>query len=145
MKLKIFLISLLLVISACSTSPTGRKQFILVSDSQLSQLGAQSFEQLKDERRISTDSTKNNYVQCVSRHITNVVGGTWEVVVFDDDSANAFALPGGKIGVHTGLLEVAENQHQLAAVIGHEVGHVLASHGGERVSQQVGASAVYKF
>ena len=59
------------------------------------------------------------------------VRGQWEVVVFDDEQVNAFALPGGKIGVYTGLLNVAENQHQLAAVIGHEVGHVIAEHGNE--------------
>lgn len=59
----------------------------------------------------------------------------WEVVVFKENSANAFALPGGKIGVHTGLLNVAKDQHQLAAVMGHEVGHVIAEHANERVSQ----------
>jgi predicted Zn-dependent protease len=57
-------------------------------------------------------------------------------VVFRDDAANAFALPGRKIGVNTGLLKVAENQHQLATVIGHEVAHVLSQHANERVSQQ---------
>ncbi len=142
MKLKLAIITIAITMVACSTSPTGRKQFILIPDSQLSQLGEQSFQQLKQDQKVSTDATTNRYVQCVARNITNVVGGSWEVVVFDDDSANAFALPGGKIGVHTGLLKVAENQHQLAAVIGHEVGHVLASHGGERVSQQLGTQAV---
>ena len=63
----------------------------------------------------------------------------WELQVFEDDSANAFALPGGKIGVHTGLLRVARTPGQLAAVLGHEVGHVLARHSNERVSQQLGA------
>ena len=59
----------------------------------------------------------------------------WEVVVFDSEQVNAFALPGGKIGVYTGLLKVAENQDQLAAVIGHEIAHVLANHSNERLSQ----------
>jgi predicted Zn-dependent protease len=59
------------------------------------------------------------------------------VVVFQDDSANAFALPGGKIGVHTGLFQVAKNQDQLATVIGHEVAHVLAGHSNERASTQL--------
>jgi len=75
-------------------------------------------------------------VQCVGNAITREVGGNWEIVVFKDDSANAFALPGGKIGVNTGLLKVAENQHQLATVIGHEVAHVQAHHSNERVSQK---------
>ncbi len=135
-------IGFIAILVACSTSPTGRNQFILVSDSQMDELGEQSFEQLKSSGNVSTQTSVNRYVQCVSNHITRVVGGQWEVVVFDDETANAFALPGGKIGVHTGLLEVAENQHQLAAVIGHEVGHVLAEHGAERVSQQLGTQAV---
>jgi len=78
-------------------------------------------------------------VRCVAGAITREVKtpgapSSWEVVVFQDDSANAFALPGGKIGVYTGLLDVAENQDQLATVIGHEVAHVLANHSNERVS-----------
>jgi predicted Zn-dependent protease len=75
-------------------------------------------------------------VQCVGNAIIREVGGSWEIVVFRDDAANAFALPGRKIGVNTGLLKVAENQHQLATVIGHEVAHVLSQHANERVSQQ---------
>ena len=75
-----------------------------------------------------------------------VYAGDWEVVVFNDDQVNAFALPGGKIGVYTGLLNVAKNQHQLAAVIGHEIGHVIAQHGNERMSQstliEMGSQAV---
>lgn len=66
---------------------------------------------------------------------------SWEVVVFRDNSANAFALPGGKIGVHTGMLKVATSADQLAAVLGHEVGHVIARHGAERVSQAMAAQA----
>jgi predicted Zn-dependent protease len=94
---------------------------------------------------------QNSYVECVANAITaqvpaSVFNGQWEVVVFDDEQVNAFALPGGKIGVYTGLLKVAENQHQLAAVIGHEVGHVIAEHGNERMSQStlinVGSQAV---
>ena len=93
----------------------------------------------------------SSYVECVANAITaqvpaSVFNGQWEVVVFDDEQVNAFALPGGKIGVYTGLLKVAENQHQLAAVIGHEVGHVIAEHGNERMSQStlinVGSQAV---
>jgi Zn-dependent protease with chaperone function len=60
--------------------------------------------------------------------------GEWEVVVFDSEQVNAFALPGGKIGVYTGILKVAENQNQLGAIIGHEVGHVIEHHSNERMS-----------
>ena len=100
-------------------------------------MGVQAFVAMKDKNPVNRSRRTNRYVNCVANAIIAEVGGRWEVVVFKDDSANAFALPGGKIGVHTGLLKVAKNQNQLAAVIGHEVGHVLAKHSNERMSQQV--------
>ena len=129
-----------LTLSACSTSPTGRNQVLLYTDEQLSEMGQQAFTSMKEELTPSTKSVQNHYVECVANAITaqvpnTVFSGNWEVVVFDDEQVNAFALPGGKIGVYTGLLNVAENQHQLAAVIGHEVGHVIAEHSNERMSQ----------
>ncbi|MDR9826973.1 M48 family metallopeptidase [Vibrio sp. FNV 38] len=129
-----------LIIAACSSSPTGRNQLILFSDSDMSSLGSQSFEQMKQEQKISTDEATNAYVQCVSNAVTAQVPVQpgfeyWEVVVFDSEQVNAFALPGGKIGVYTGLLSVATNQDQLATVIGHEIAHVLADHSNERLSQ----------
>jgi predicted Zn-dependent protease len=131
-------------IVACSTSPTGRKQLILLPDSQMDQLGIASYTEMKKSQPIETDDSANAYVSCVARAITSRLKGKWaqqqwEVTVFKDDSANAFALPGGKIGVHTGLFKAAKNEHQLAAVLGHEVGHVLARHGNERVSQNLAA------
>jgi len=81
-------------------------------------------------------------VQCVADALVRALppeqrqAENWQIRVFRDDSANAFALPGGYMGVNTGLLEVARNQDQLAAVIGHEITHVLARHANERVSTQ---------
>ncbi len=137
---KIAVVATLLSLTACATSPTGRNQVLLYSESQLAQMGDQAFSGMKEELKISNKPVQNSYVECVARSITaqvpaTVFSGQWEVVVFDDEQVNAFALPGGKIGVYTGLLEVAKNQHQLAAVIGHEVGHVIAEHGNERMSQ----------
>ncbi|WP_105902069.1 M48 family metallopeptidase [Vibrio gangliei] len=133
-------ISALLLLSACSSSPTGRSQVILFSDSEMAQLGSQSFEQMKQEEKVSTNAKTNAYVTCVANAITKQVPkqdsfDDWEVVVFDSEQVNAFALPGGKIGVYTGLLNVATNQDQLATVLGHEVAHVLANHGNERMSR----------
>lgn len=122
---------------ACATSPTGRRQLKLVSDAEMTQMGATAFQQLKQETPPSKDGKANSYVQCVANAITREVGGAWEVQVFDSKEVNAFALPGGKIGVYTGLLKVAANQDQLAAVIGHEVAHVLAGHSAARVSNQM--------
>lgn len=112
----------------------------------MSSLGSQSFEQMKKEQPISQDKATIDYVQCVTNAILPFVPkqpgfSKWEVVVFDSDQVNAFALPGGKIGVYTGLLKVAENQHQLATVIGHEIAHVLADHSNERISQAQLANA----
>ncbi len=129
-----------LVLVACATSPLGRRQIVMLGDSQMNSLGAQSFEEMKQKVPIERDPKINAYVQCITRPITDAVKGkfevpSWEVVVFREPSANAFALPGGKIGVHTGILPVAKTPDQLAAVLGHEVGHVIARHGNERVSQ----------
>lgn len=128
-----------LTVASCATSPTGRNQILLFPESQLSEMGVQAFAGMKENIKISNKSVQNDYVQCIADSITvhvpkDVFDGKWEVVVFDDPQVNAFALPGGKIGVYTGLLDVAVNQHQVAAVMGHEVGHVIAQHGNERVS-----------
>jgi len=122
--------------SGCATSPTGRSQLVLLPESQMDKMGLQAFTNIKQETPVDSNRTTNKYVQCVGNAITREVGGSWEIVVFRDDAANAFALPGRKIGVNTGLLKVAENQDQLATVIGHEVAHVLSQHSNERVSQQ---------
>jgi predicted Zn-dependent protease len=133
---RIYVASLLLLLVACATSPTGRNQLKLFSEEKIAQMGVQSYQQMKQEEPIDTSTADNRYVKCVANAITRVTGGEWEVTVFKDDQVNAFALPGGKIGVYSGLLDVAKTDDQLAAVIGHEVGHVLADHGNERVSQQ---------
>ncbi|KGJ95819.1 M48 family metallopeptidase [Thalassotalea sp. ND16A] len=127
------------LLAACAKSPTGRNQVLLHSPGQLNTMGAQSFEQMKEQQTISHDKSVNAFVQCVANAITpnvdpKVHKGSWEVVVFDSEQINAFALPGGKIGVYTGILNVTENAGQLAAIIGHEVGHVIAQHSNERLS-----------
>lgn len=129
----------LFALTACSTSTTGRKQVMLFSDTELNKMGASSFEEMKKNTPISKDKAINDFVQCVAKSITDNVAksahqGEWEVVVFDSKQVNAFALPGGKIGVYTGILNVTENQDQLGAIIGHEVGHVLEHHSNERLS-----------
>jgi predicted Zn-dependent protease len=134
-----FLFVLFAFVFGCATSPLGRKQLILIGDGQMNQMGLQSFDQLKKETPIETNPAINAYVKCIALPIAKAADGAgvseWEIVVFKDASANAFALPGGKIGVHTGILPVAKTADQLAAVLGHEVGHVIAKHGAERVSE----------
>lgn len=133
------IITALVALTSCSTSSTGRNQIMLIPSADLNKMGISSFEQMKEKEKISTNKSVNNYVQCVANAITINVPksahkGEWEVVVFDSEQVNAFALPGGKIGVYTGILKVAENQDQLGAIIGHEVGHVIENHSNERMS-----------
>ncbi len=139
MKRIAILLSSILAISACTTSSTGRQQIMLYSNSELGKMGAQSFDEMKKKEKISKNKAVNQYVQCVADAITPHVPrsahqGDWEVVVFDSEQINAFALPGGKIGVYTGILEVANTPEQLAAIMGHEVAHVIESHSNERLS-----------
>lgn len=142
--MRAFAVALLvsLLAAACATSPTGRRQLKLVSDGEMAQMGAAAFAQMKEKTPPSKEVKTSGYVQCVTQAVlkemnTNIA---WEVQVFDSKDVNAFALPGGKIGVYTGLLKVAQNQDQLAAVLGHEVAHVLAGHSASRVSNEMAAS-----
>lgn len=143
--------SCLFLALGCATSPLGRNQLLLLPDSQMTAMGIAAFSELKSNKPVSSDHRAAGYVRCVAGAVTAALPRpgsvrAWEVTLFEDDSANAFALPGGKIGVHTGLLEVARGQDQLAAVIGHEVGHVLAKHANERMSTstlaEIGLAAI---
>jgi len=141
-----FAIFLFTVISAnltsCTTSPEGRSQLKLIPESQMDAMGVQSFEQLKQQTPLTKNKNIEQYVLCIANKIIpqvkqNPDPARWEVKVFEDEQANAFALPGYKIGVYTGLLKYAKNQDQLAAVMGHELAHVIAKHSNERVSGQM--------
>ncbi|MDH3641769.1 MAG: M48 family metallopeptidase [Gammaproteobacteria bacterium] len=129
---------IVVALGACATSPLGRSQLILFPESEMQQMGATAYQQMQREIPRATTSEVTGYVQCVVNHVVRAMPGgnpaAWEITVFDDDQANAFALPGGKIGVYTGLLDVAENQDQLATVVAHEVAHVTSKHSNERVS-----------
>ena len=134
LKIIVFLLSFGLI--ACTTPVK------LLPPDAVNQLGSQEFSEIKQEVPQETDTWGNAYVQCVAERIVKHSGKNfsnegWEVVLFRDKAVNAFALPGGKIGVYTGLLGMVENQHQLAAVIGHEVGHVILEHGNQQISQDL--------
>ena len=126
------------MLSACATTVTGRRQMAFLPDDTMNTMGIQAFDQLKESTPMDEDRGLNNYVRCVAGLVASqasIQGMQWEVVVFKDDTANAFALPGGKIGVHSGILKVASTPDQLAAIVGHEVSHVILRHGNERASQ----------
>jgi len=135
------------VVTACATttSPTGRRQVVGgVSDEQLAQLGAKAFAETKAKTPQSTDSRQTAYVRCVVQRVVEQLPSDWqslgwETALFVDNSPNAFALPGGKVGVNTGIFTVAKTQDQLAAVVAHEVGHVYSHHHDERITRQLQA------
>ncbi len=132
---------------ACSTSPTGRSQLAFFPQGELNRMGLAAYEQMKEQTPATDSDAKRAYVQCITDALIAELDSRdqrrhdWEVTVFEDDAVNAFALPGGKMGVYTGLLDVADNQHQVATVMGHEIGHVLADHGNERMSTAFATSA----
>lgn len=141
---------LLLALTGCDQTPTGRDQLAVIPDSMMADFGRQTFAQIQQQVPASEDAAANRQVQCVATHLISRIGArfpgsplpeTWEIVVFADDTPNAFAVAGGKIGVNQGLLTVADNNDQLAAVIGHEIAHVLARHGNERLTQELGIKA----
>ncbi len=130
------------VVTACETVPyTGRSQLQFMSPQQESQLGAQAYQQTLAKTKLSTDAAASEMVTRVGSRIAAVTGHPeyqWEYrLIQDDKQVNAFALPGGKVAVYTGMLPVTRDENGLAAVLSHEIGHVIARHGGERVSQQM--------
>lgn len=136
---------LLLVLIACATAPiTGRRQLNFIGEAQEMQLGISEFEKLKQATPINRDPQLNEMVQRVGRKIAaaaqdDLPNAQWEFVVFESDEPNAFCLPGGKVGVYTGILPITKDEAGLATVIGHEVGHATSHHGGERMSQAMAA------
>jgi predicted Zn-dependent protease len=144
--LSVLLVLLVAIPLGCETVPyTGRRQIQLVSPNEEAQMGVQSFKEIVGKATLSNDAQVNALVQRVGSRIAAVtdLGYQWEFrVIQDDKQANAFALPGGKVAVYTGMLSVTRDEAGLAAVLGHEIAHVLARHGGERLSQQMGVQTV---
>lgn len=136
--------ALFAVLIGCVTlEETGESVFLLTSPQQEAQLGEAAFKNIKKNGKVSKEPAANERVlRVLSRFLPHakVSHAKWEAVVIEDKTPNAFALPGGKIGVHTGLLPLCETDDMLAAVIGHEIAHVTLRHGGQRYSEQIATS-----
>ncbi len=139
--LRYSLLSLVFVIIGCYTVPeTGRRALTLIPEAQMANLGASGFEDVKRSSTLITSGSRYEMVQRVGNRIADVVGNDipyaqWEIILIDDDSVNAWAMPGGKIGVNTGLFRVTQTEDELAFVMGHEVAHVAARHSNQRITQ----------
>jgi predicted Zn-dependent protease len=128
-----------ILISCAVVAETGRRQILLVTPEAEMQLGLTEFEKMKGSIPISRDPEVNALVQRVGKRISAVAplkNAQWEFVVFDQPKVpNAFCLPGGKVGIYTGILPITQNEGGMATVIGHEVAHAVARHGAERISE----------
>jgi predicted Zn-dependent protease len=138
-KARLFALGLFVFVACVTLSETGERVFLVTSPQQEAQMGSQAFQDLKRTQKISKNTDDQKRVKNVADRLiahVEVPNARWETTVFEDEAPNAFALPGGKIGVHTGMLKLVENDAQLAAVMGHEIAHVTMRHSGQRFSAQ---------
>jgi predicted Zn-dependent protease len=138
MHLHIAALALLAVFGAASAFGSSGPNRL--SDDEIAAEAARQFAEMKASMPLLTDRATIDYIACVATAVVQVLEPEyrdlpWEMAIFEDDSVNAFAMPGGKIGVMQGILKAARNQDQLAAVIGHEIAHVTAEHSNERANR----------
>ena len=143
---RLLVLAVVLSLVACETVPiTGRSQLVLIPEGTEVKMGLDSYQEIIGKAKISTDAKANDQVTRVGRRIAEATGRAdyqWEFKVIEDTQVNAFCLPGGKVAVYTGILPVAHDDAGLAAVLGHEVSHAIARHGGERMSQQLAVQGI---
>ena len=141
------------VINACSTAPiTDRRQFKIIPEAKLNAQAARIYEKVKEKEKMSTDKKTLNEIKdigkrmegSISEYFSNssmedpTIGFDWEYILIDDKKVkNAWCMPGGKIAVYSGILDVTKNINGLAAVMGHEIAHAVAKHSVERASRGV--------
>jgi predicted Zn-dependent protease len=150
MKNLLILSMIFLILLGCATVPiTGRKQLALIPDSQILPLSFSSYEQVLRESKLSSNQEQVNIVKNVGSKIQLAVeefmaqnnmsdelkGYEWEFNLIEEDVMNAWCMPGGKVAFYTGIMPVCQDEAGVAVVMGHEVAHAVANHGGERMSQ----------
>jgi metalloendopeptidase OMA1, mitochondrial len=132
---------LVILVSSCVTTPVSNKSaLILVPFEQELALGVQAFDEIKKNEKESTNTRLKEIVNRVGKRIAAVSDMPdldWEFKLIESEQQNAFALPGGKVAIYTGILPVALNEAGLATIMGHEIGHAIARHGAQRMSQQM--------
>jgi predicted Zn-dependent protease len=142
--LSLLLSTLLLSFTGCTTVPaTGNKAIILLPEDSLIAQSNSMFSEMRKTEKVSTNRQYNDMAQRVGKRIAEAVkedmpATDWEFIVFEGQGqANAFALPGGKVGIYTGIFELCDQDADLATVVSHEIAHVAARHGNQRASMQI--------
>lgn len=134
----ILLLILFVILTACSTTPAGKKAFLITSEAQENQQGADAYKEILSKEKEVVGTREAKMVEAIGKKIAAVANKPdfqWEFKTIQSDQPNAFCLPGGKVAVYTGIFKYARNEAGLATVMGHEIGHALARHGGQRMSQ----------
>jgi predicted Zn-dependent protease len=135
------------VFSCATTGPGGEKDLILISTEQEKQLGSEFDQQVRAESEIYQNEEWNNYFNQIGQSIVAVSDRKdldYTFTIIKSEDVNAFAVPGGYVYIYTGLLDVIENEAQLAAVTSHEISHVVARHSVKRLQQVLGVSLLYQ-
>ncbi len=135
----------LLFFAACvTTQETGRTHIAPMPDSFMNPLGVQAYAEMKKESPVSKNTALTARVTEIAKRVAAATGKSfdWEFTLFENKEVNAWCLPGGKIGVYTGIAPVALTNAGLAAVLGHEIAHATLKHGGERASSQLALAGV---
>lgn len=135
-----------LFLAACATVPyTNRKQLSLVDQQQMNTLGEQAYAEVQKQSPPSQDANAQKMVSEVGRRIAAVAEQPdfkWEFKVLQGKDVNAFCLPGGKVAFYDGIIPICGDENGIAVVMGHEIAHAIANHGGERMSQGLGTEIV---
>lgn len=137
--------ALMLLISCATTGPGGKKDFIIISDSQEVGLGQQFDAQVKSEAKVLADQQWQDYFNEMGQRIVNVCDRKnieYHFTVIESDDINAFATPGGYVYIYTGLLKLMDTEAELAAVTAHEISHIVARHSVKRLQQLLGVSVL---
>jgi predicted Zn-dependent protease len=146
MKQAVIILSLITTIQACQTvQQTGRSQFIVVSETQESQLGEDAYKDTLKKEQLSARADWQAQLRRVGQRIAGAANKPeykWEFNVVQGKEINAFALPGGKVAFWEGIMPVAQDDTGVAVIMGHEVAHAIARHGAERMSQVIGAQTI---
>ena len=152
-------ICFVVLMAACAKNPiTGRNQLALLSENQLQEMAAQEYQQFLNQNKVVSPNSSRDaeMVKRVGQRVTSAIqkyytekgltaeleGFNWEFNLVESKEANAWAMPGGKVAVYTGLLPITQNEAALSVVVGHEIAHALAKHGNERMSQAMVAQGI---